>query len=87
LSQKKQKMEAAARPAPLSNLQLELLKLFAQNVSEEDLFAIQQLIARYFAEKAMDEADKVWDEKGWTEADAERLAHMHMRTPYPQEKP
>ncbi|MBK7871371.1 MAG: hypothetical protein IPJ74_12205 [Saprospiraceae bacterium] len=51
-------MEATLQ-TPLSNLQLELLKLFAQNVAEEDLIAIRQLIARYFAEKAMDAADKL----------------------------
>lgn len=74
-------MEATLQ-TPLSNLQLELLKLFAQNVAEEDLIAIRQLIARYFAEKAMDAADKLWDEKGWTEEDVERLLNTRMRTPY-----
>ena len=39
---------------PLSNLQLHLLKLFASGVSEEDLKAIQRMIARYFADKASD---------------------------------
>lgn len=66
----------------LSNLQLELLKLFARNVSEKDLIEIKTLIAKYFAKKAMDSADKVWDEKGWTDKDAERMANTHMRTPY-----
>lgn len=45
--------------APLTNLQLELVKLFAQEVPEEDLRNIKQLIANYFAEKAMDMADQV----------------------------
>ena len=34
----------------LSNLQLELLKLYADDVSEEDLRQIKQLIASYFAQ-------------------------------------
>lgn len=75
-------MGTTSETAPLSNLQRELLKLFAKNVSEEDLIAIRQLIARYFAEKAMDLADQVWEEKGWTEEDAIRLANTKMRTPY-----
>jgi hypothetical protein len=75
-------METTAQSAPLSNLQRELLKLFAQNVAEEDLLAIRQLIARYFAEKAMDLADQAWEEQGWGEEDAHRLAHTKMRTPY-----
>lgn len=68
---------------PLTNLQLELVKLFAKEVPEEDLKNIKQLIATYFAEKAMDKADKVWEEKGWTAEDAERMLQTKMRTPYP----
>lgn len=67
---------------PLSNLQREILKLYSQNITEEDLLAIRKLIARYFAEKAMDIADQVWDEKGMTQEDAHRLASTRMRTPY-----
>jgi hypothetical protein len=51
---------------PLSNIQLELLKLYANNVSEEDLLAIKRLLAKFFMQKAIQEADKVWDEKGYT---------------------
>ena len=75
-------METTSQPAPLTNLQLELLKLFAQNVGDEDLIAIHRLIAHYFAEKAMDLADQAWEEKGWTDEDAARMAHTKMRTPY-----
>lgn len=34
---------------PLTNLQQELLKLFAQRVSEEDLVNIRELLIQYFA--------------------------------------
>lgn len=67
---------------PLTNLQLELVKLFAKEVPEEDLKNIRHLIANYFAEKAMDKADEAWDDKGWTAEDAERMLHTKMRTPY-----
>lgn len=72
---------AAAIPTrtPLSNLQLTLLKLYASNVSEEDLKAIQRLIARYFAEKATAEVDKDYLEKGYT---AEGFLKEHIRTLY-----
>lgn len=76
----------SSETAPLSNLQRQMLKLFAQEVPEEDLIAIQQLIAKYFAEKAMDLADQSWDEKGWSEEDASRLLDIKMRTPYRTEK-
>lgn len=51
---------------PLTNLQLELLKLYSLQVNDEDLTAIQRLIARYFADKASDEMDRLWEENGWT---------------------
>ena len=53
---------------PLTNVQLELLDTFArQHVSAADLLEIKQLLANYFAQKAMDEADKIWDERGYSD--------------------
>ena len=52
--------------APLSNLQQELLKLYASNVSDADLLAIKHYLVKFFAEKAITEADKIWDDKGYT---------------------
>jgi hypothetical protein len=69
---------------PLTNLQRELLTLFAQNVSETELKEIKQLLSSYFAEKAMNLADQVWEEKGWTDEDADKLSKKKMRTPYPK---
>ena len=53
--------------APLTNLQLELLKLFSLELPEEDLIQIQRLIAGYFADKASDEMDRLWEGKGWND--------------------
>ena len=64
---------------PLTNLQLHLLKLFASEVSEEDLKAIQRIITRYFADKASGEAKEVWDEKGYT---SEQILQENLRTSY-----
>lgn len=50
----------------LSNLQLELLKLFAMGVSEKELRDIKRMLAKYFMEKTIEEANKVWDERGYT---------------------
>lgn len=55
-----------AKP-PLSNVQVELLKLFAHNVSNEDLSEIRKMIAHYLLEKARDRADEIWDERGYTD--------------------
>jgi hypothetical protein len=51
---------------PFSNLQLELLKLYATNVPEADLLEIKRLLARFFMKKAITEADEIWDERKYT---------------------
>ena len=51
---------------PLSNLQLELLKLYSTDVEEKDLKNVKQLLAMYFSKKAVAEADKIWDEQNFS---------------------
>jgi hypothetical protein len=51
---------------PLTNLQLELIKMFSLDLSEDQLVEVRQLLTNYFANKASDEMDKLWDENGWT---------------------
>lgn len=51
---------------PLTNLQIELLKLYSQGISEKDLTAIKRLIANYFANQASNEMDKLWEKNKWT---------------------
>ncbi len=63
----------------LTNLQLELLKVFARKVSDDDVKAIRKMLVQYFAKKAMNIADQTWDEKGWTNQDAENMMREHHR--------
>ncbi len=51
----------------LTNLQQELLKLYAKQVSETDLKNIQVLIGQYFANRLSTLADKAWEQQGWSE--------------------
>jgi hypothetical protein len=60
---------------PLTNLQVELLKLFARNVPEYKLLAIKELISDYLLDAARDEADKAWKEKGYTEETVKEWLH------------
>ncbi len=53
----------------LSNLQLELLRLYGNDVSDETLREIKSILAKYFADKATKEMDKIWGEKNLTEQD------------------
>jgi hypothetical protein len=66
---------------PFSNVQLELLKIYTRNISEQDLIALKDTLAQFFAKKAIESANKAWDEKGLT---AEAILNSHFRTPYPK---
>lgn len=63
----------------LSNLQLELLKVFSYEIPDKQLLEIKNLLAKYFAEKATDEMDKLWGENLWTNEKMEAWANEHMR--------
>ena len=67
---------------PLTNLQLELLKLFSNPVSNDELLEIKDLLVQYFANKAMDLADEVWEKNSWNEKDEKKFLKDHLRTPY-----
>ena len=66
----------------LSNAQLELLRLFSDDLSDRELLELKQVLAAWKLRKATEAANEVWDKKGWSEEDAKRLLSTHMRTPY-----
>ena len=69
----------------LNKAQLDLLALFqGMDLPEEEWAEVQQMVARYFGERAIMRANAVADEKGWTEADFHRMARAHHRYTSPQ---
>ena len=68
--------------SPLTTPQLELLQMFARPVDEADWIAIKQLITNYFGQKAIQEANKIWDEQQWNSDTVETLLSANLRTPY-----
>ena len=64
---------------PLSNVQLEMLKVFSYNLEAKELLELKDLIAGYFSKRAIKAANKVWEEKGWTNADIEKILNTKMR--------
>ena len=59
--------ESTIKP-PLSNVQLELLKLYATGVSDETLLELNRTMAKFFLDKVCQSADKIWEDKGYTDA-------------------
>jgi hypothetical protein len=61
---------------PLNKAQLELLKLFSRVKSEEELMDLKRLIVEFYAKPMMDRADKMCEERGYTQEDMEKLANL-----------
>lgn len=67
-----------ASPA-LSNIQKELLKLYSNNIKDEQLFEIKLLLGKYFAQKATEAMDEVWEEQKLNKQDMIEWSHEHNR--------
>jgi hypothetical protein len=67
------------QPTKLSNLQMELLKLYSHNVSDEELKDIRKMLADYYGKKADEEMDRLWKENGWNQDTIEKWKKEHFR--------
>ncbi len=54
---------------PLSNVQLELLKLYSTNLSAKELEELKEQLAQFYAQKSIRLANEIWDKKGYTNDD------------------
>jgi hypothetical protein len=56
-----------------TNLQQELLRLFAHQVDEQDLVQIKDLIGQYFAKRLTTLADDAWVRNNWSDKDMDDI--------------
>jgi hypothetical protein len=63
-----------------SNLQLELLKIYANGISDEQLLEVKNLLANYFAEKGTQAMDHFINEQHLTSEDLGERAKKHFRS-------
>ena len=68
-----------AQKSGLSNIQLELLKLYANDIAETDLRAIKLMLAQYFADKASDAMDQFCTAHNLSSPDMIAWANGHDR--------
>ncbi len=64
----------------LTNLQLQLLKSFKYELPEAQMIEIKLLLSKYFADKASDEMDNLWDANGWTDETMDDWANEDLRS-------
>ena len=62
--------------------QLELLDAAANVSSQEELAALKLAISLFFAERAQQAIDKMWEEGSFDQAKLDELRGQHLRTPY-----
>ncbi len=58
-------------PQSLTNVQLELVKLYSTDLKQRELLELKQLLANFFAQKAIKGANKIWDDKKLSNQDME----------------
>ncbi|GAK56930.1 hypothetical protein U27_03894 [Candidatus Vecturithrix granuli] len=54
---------------PLTNLQLEILKVFSLQLTQAELMDIRTVLARHFADRLTQRVDRIWQAKGLTAQD------------------
>ena len=71
---------SAARYSQLA--QLELLNATANISTQADLDALRLTLSLFFAERAQQAIDKMWDEGTFDQQKLDELRGQHLRTPY-----
>lgn len=66
----------------LNEAQLGILRLLGRMKTVEQVNELRQVIANYYAQKATEEMDRLWDLGEWNEEKNERILSEHLRTPY-----
>ena len=66
----------------LNRAQLSILRLLGRMKTLEQVEELRQVISNYYAQKATDEMDKLWDSGEWSEAKNNAILKEHLRTPY-----
>ncbi|MBK6933397.1 MAG: hypothetical protein IPH12_22015 [Saprospirales bacterium] len=58
---------SASSETPFTNLQLEILRVYAMNLPDEDLLAIRRMIARYLLDKVRQRVNIISQERGYNQ--------------------
>jgi len=66
----------------LNEAQLSVLRLLATMKTVEEVHELRQIISNYYAQKATEEMDRLWESGEWNEEKNEAVLKEHLRTPY-----
>jgi hypothetical protein len=57
------KNSVSVQPHALTNVQMELIKLYSTNLNDNELLELKNILVQHFSRKAINEADSLWKEK------------------------
>lgn len=66
----------------LNEAQLSILRLLGRLKSIEQVNELRQIISNYYAQKATEEMDRLWEAGEWDENENKKVLNEHLRTPY-----
>lgn len=66
----------------LNKAQLQILKLLSNIKTEEETKELSQVISNFYAKKATEEMDRLWESGQWNEEKNDQILKEHLRTPY-----
>lgn len=66
----------------LNEAQLGILRLLGRLKTVEQANELKQIISNYYAQKATEEMDRLWETGVWNEEKNEAVLNEHLRTPY-----
>jgi len=64
---------------PFTNTQLEILKAFSHNLSNEELNEFRNVLANFVAQRAIKAANKVWESNNLNDDWVDKMLHTKMR--------
>ena len=64
--------------------QLEMLDMMAGVRSDEELDALKHAVSEFYAKRADEELERLWQSVQWNEQTLKDFANAHYRTPYKQ---
>lgn len=59
-----------------------ILRLLERMNTLEKVEELRQVISNYYAQKATDAMDSLWDSGAWDASKNDAVLHEHLRTPY-----
>lgn len=72
---------ASETSTKLNPVQMHLLELFSRTMTEHELLEIRELLAQYYARKADEVLDEIWEKRGYTKASFKKATqNLHLRS-------